>query len=283
MKVRNGQAVTRFYKRALSRLLSGAVAALAVSALLSRAPPSNVGGAAPLTDPTTLPSADGEIPEAPKLLFEHRLQVRRLVYDRVIFGLLLVLAGFLTNGLIETYKAKATQSQFYLDKRMELTLEIRRSLTEVVHPLFKITGAACSNRKESGVDRADLNAALTRFANTVNSSAILLDEAYTERTDRALNLLKGIADSQCYASCDVRMFISHVSQYVTDDTREQLSARSPPRVLPSRETSFSPSPWPKQQIERAGTVAYMEKNYSEWLIIQRLTPPAKPVCRIAAL
>lgn len=230
-----------------------------------------------------LPSAElaaptSDIPDSPKLLLEHKLQVRRIIYDKFLIGLLLLAAGFLVNQRIEDYKASAVRAQYLLDKRLLAATEIRKSLTDVVTPLFVITQRACAGEKVEPEHPASARKALEHFAATLNSSTLLVKEDYMADAERVVSIFYGVVAHKCYADCSVRTFIDHVSQYVTDETREQVMAGGDASVIAPRGKSFKPLAWSNHDLQTKGNKAYMEMNFEEW---RKSEGPAKPVavCR----
>ncbi|MDM0032363.1 hypothetical protein QTI33_09525 [Variovorax sp. J22P271] len=263
-----------------SRILLAALAGMFATGLALITPardaplpisPSPERGAAPAVP-------DAKMPEEMKLRLEHHLQVERLILDKLLIGLLLIVAGYGVNSLIESYKATAAQSHYFLDKRLAAAIEIRKRLTGVVDPLLEITLSRCTGAIESTELVESTRSGLGALTNTLNSNSLFLKEDYKVEAERAISIFRGTLAQACFESCDMREFIDQVSQYVTDETREQVIPGGGAAVMAPRGRSFKPVAWTGTHLQREGNSAFMVANFKAWSERQAAPSPVHRVC-----
>jgi hypothetical protein len=73
--------------------------------------------------------------EKEKAKYIHRLEVRRLILDKVLFGIVLIAIGLMANMFIEQYRSNLTEQRFFLVKKYQAVEEIRKAYGE----LFELT------------------------------------------------------------------------------------------------------------------------------------------------
>lgn len=215
-----------------------------------------------------------EPPEAPKLRFEHSLQVRRIWLDRMLIGALLAVAGLVANVVLEKYKADRGQSQFYLDKRLAAATEVRRALTEVTTALFKISEAPCLVKPFDPVELQRLRDALSKLVGELNSSSILFDEVYLAEANRAINIFAGVAAGPSALSCDARPFLAEIARYLTHQTKRQVA---PDALQPWR--GFVLLNLSTEDMDRMGANEYYSKNFARWRSANLASPSSSASSR----
>lgn len=229
--------------------------------------------------------------DADKLLYEHKLQKKRIWLDRALIGLLLVVATFSTALLVEMYKSDSTQIQFFLDKRLGAATEVRRALSEVTTPMFPLVDQVCHGHAYSTKDRDVTFASVSKLAHALNSSSILLDDAYQTEMHRGYVLLYAIAEDPCRAKCNATLFVSDISLYMTDVTRRKvlpkvsrfgrltawLLGNQVPQDVPA--SPFIPAGDSIREIDDMGAEGYFTKNFQAWATQKNVQIPATHACK----
>jgi len=200
-----------------------------------------------------------EPPEAPRLRFEHALQVRRIWLDRMLIGALLVIAGLVANVVLEKYKADRGQSQFFLDKRLAAATEARRALTDVTSSLFKVSEAPCTLIPIDPAELQRLREAIAKLASALNSNSLLFDESYLAQSNRGINIFIGVATKPAALTCDARTFLAEVARYMTHQTKRQVA----PDAHPAWDR-FVPLALLAEDIDKIGADSYFVKNLEAW-------------------
>lgn len=259
-----------------SRILVAALTGLAVAAL-ALFKPSGAGAQSDRSSPTAMSTqtdaaVDTKMPEETKVRLEHHLQIERLLLDKALIGLLLLIAGYGVNILIESFKAAATQNQYLLDKRLTSALAVRKALTDVTTPMFRITAQLCALTPPASRDVDEMKANANALAATLNTHGLLLDEPYLEGIGRAVQIFLGFAEDPKSAGCESRPFLADVALYVTEATRHQIT----PRPFPVVDT-FVPVTSTAIQIDEIGTPGYLKRNFEHWQVRQTATAASSPL------
>jgi len=214
--------------------------------------------------------ANDEASEDRKLLLDHRLQVRRLLLDRVLIGLLLVILGFVSSFLLEKYKAQSTQSQFFLEKRLGAATDIRAKLSKVTGAYFAASTAPCQGRPISPKEVQALRAVLAQLIEALNSSAILLATDYSNSANLVVNVFVGIAADPMAVPCESRQFVSELADYLTHLTRQQLGLADQPAWK-----GFVPVAMSIEEMDQIGAAEYFRRNLQAWRERRLAESPAR--------
>ena len=75
--------------------------------------------------------------EKEKAKYIHKLDLRRLIVDKILFGMIIVLIGLIANVIFEQYRSKLIEQRFILEKRLEAINSIKEAY-EDMHNLWDI-------------------------------------------------------------------------------------------------------------------------------------------------
>ncbi len=214
--------------------------------------------------------ANDEASEDRKLLLDHRLRVRRLLLDRLLIGLLLVILGFVSSHLLENYKTQSTQSRFFLEKRLGAASDIRAKLGTVTGAYFAASAAPCQGRPINPKEVLALRAALAQFVEALNASALLLSTDYSNSANRVAKVFAGVAAEPMAVPCDSREFVSELADFLTHLTRQQLG-------LADRITwkGFVPVAMSIEEMNQIGAAEYFRRNLQAWSERRLAESPAR--------
>lgn len=194
-----------------------------------------------------------------KVLLEHKLTVRRILLDRLLIGLLLVLAALLASLTVERYKAKAAEKLQFLDRRHEAASQIRLAMTAVTSAAFAQTLAPCALDLANRPPTDKLKLAVTDLMEKGNSASILLSDIYRSRLDLIANIFHGAAANQSAIACDSRYFFNDVADYFTEATRIEILGSE--EMLWSKHTPLSMT---KEQMDAFGAREYFVRSQENW-------------------
>jgi hypothetical protein len=65
--------------------------------------------------------------EKEKARYEHRLEVRKIVIDKVLLGIIVLALGFFADMAIENYRRHSTEQQFFLEQKLDALKNIRKA------------------------------------------------------------------------------------------------------------------------------------------------------------
>ena len=198
-----------------------------------------------------------ELSAREKVLLEHRLGVRRLLIDRLLIGLLLALAAFWASVAIEQFRANASDSRYFLEKRLEAGSMVRARFTALTSAAFQQTVAACSlQRNHPPPDQ--FKSAVVDLIQQLNSSALLFSKEYLEDSHLVVNLFSGAASELSFISCDSRYFFDEVSNYFTERTKNEVHGST------NSWKGFQPVKVDQETLDRTGSSEYFKINLVAW-------------------
>ena len=211
-----------------------------------------------MIESASIPTAS-ELSAKEKVLLEHKLNVQRLLIDRLLIGLLLALTGFLASLAIERFKATASDTRYFLEKRLEAGTEVRSQLTELTTAAFEQTIAPCMIDPAGRPPTDKLRSSIGHLVTQLNSSALLFSEEYLADAHRIVNIFAGAAADTSSINCDSRYFFSDIADYFTDRTKSEV------RGTAGSWKGYVPLTLDKDAMDQMGAAEYFQRNLAAWL------------------
>lgn len=115
--------------------------------------------------------------ENQKLLFEHKLQIRRILIEKLMLAIIIVLAAFSGNFILESYKSNLAQGQFLLETRLKAIEEIKSSYDKLVdlNGNYFHRGITTTKNKE------DYYYSIKSFAKLIDKKGVVFDKNHKKR------------------------------------------------------------------------------------------------------
>lgn len=186
-----------------------------------------------------------------------------MVIEKVLLGLLVGVAGFAANLVIENFKARTTEAQFFLEQRHAAATKFRTTLSEIVRESLRQTEFPCdpvTYRSSRDIDRAPIQKAVATAVDQLDSSSLLFSRDYLDRVDRVLNIFGGAAAKDVRITCEHRLLFLDLADYVTYLTRQEVSLDRP-----SRWNGFVPEIVSQEALQRMGSIEYQDGNFQRWM------------------
>lgn len=258
-------ALEKFLNGTVARLLAasavGALVAIASTIARERKVPPLPSSVSPPLIPVERVAS--EIPEASKLLMEHRLQVRRILLDRLLIGALLVVAGGLASLWIERFKSDATRAQFFLEKRLESSHVVTAPLSRTIAATQIVVDENCTKHFDpDGKSRVKLNEHIAELSDAINSQWILLEDDFFVDATQILSIFHGFAtqsDEPTEMACDQRDFLAAVAAFISQRTRSQYVPESKGKA------TFTPIKYSDAEMSMMGNKLIFHKNFQAWM------------------
>ena len=200
-----------------------------------------------------------------EIRLEHKLELRRLLIDRIGIGLLIVVAAFLSNWLLENIKRNATQENFVLEKKLEAVSMTQSAHSKITTYLYTAIGLECrqpSTKVISIDDFQEYQKLDSGFRSTVNSRIYLLSQDYQSATNRAHNLIAGIASivkNTKDPDCSLRVFLNDITKRLEYVTRKEFGLDEPNEAV-----GFLPIEKSPAEIEALTLDGYFQMNFDAW-------------------
>jgi hypothetical protein len=201
--------------------------------------------------------------EKEKAKYQHKLELFRLIIDRLLMGIILVGLGFAFNIALEDYKRKQTEQQFYLEKKFEAVNAIRTAYMKVFNAYYVSTIAdkdkskAFFFRKEPNIEYFD---AIVNFNETMTKYDIVLSERFFELAQANSVILEGMYYKEPTQRYEYREFLYHIGEILTDQCRIELGLSSElqgKKLFPIEKMKF-------EEIHSKGSPHFLNINYEKW-------------------
>ena len=157
-----------------------------------------------------------------EIVFEHRLQLKRIIIDKVLLGLVLASFALLSDFLIEGYKSNEARNRFILEQRVASLKAIRQNFSEAAHDVSSLSGLACQKKE---ISNSDVDAAAEKarmFLVSISDNNMLLSGGFSEVGVSMANIQLGILGNLSSKECLYRNFVSDVNVHFSRALRDEL-------------------------------------------------------------
>lgn len=205
------------------------------------------------------PSSAIDLTKKQQILLEDKLEKQRLLIDRGLIGALLIMLGFVSNYLIAEYNVTSKREQFFLEKRLEKTNDLRESMSSVTGNYYRISRLICNAAPVSNSLVEELHESVLKFVDKANSSSLLLSDSYLKTTKHIVDIFTGIVTKSGKVPCDARYFIEEVTDYYTHLTRIELGGVKKPKW-----TKYVPKDVSAKKVDEMSAGSYFDLNFAAW-------------------
>ncbi|MCP4269078.1 MAG: hypothetical protein GY777_26475 [Candidatus Brocadiaceae bacterium] len=204
--------------------------------------------------------------EKEKAKFIYKLELRKLLIDKMLFGAIIVLIGVSANIVLERYRSGLTQERYLIEKKFKAIHNIKASYEELFE-LFDSYTVDPDKYELPNDHRKKYNQKYDAFVIEANKWNIVLPQEFEDK----LNYLTWIHGGIDYKGVEVfrsmdwdarnkhRAFMSEVRKYFYNLCKETLGLENKmnEQVFILEEMSFS-------EASNIGAEAYYDKNYNNW-------------------
>lgn len=193
--------------------------------------------------------------ENPQLRYEHKLQLQRLILDKLLIGLLILIVGFAANLIIERYRVQSTRERFLLEKKLEAIQKISEAYFSM-HNTFD--GLMLRTHLNDGHYKS-MRTQIDDFINVWTHNSVILSSRFTKQMDYVTWIYIALAGMELEKMRDYRVFFFDVYSRFYSLTKEELG-------LEQEESSsqFGFVEWPVEKADAMGADLYLEANYKKW-------------------
>jgi len=209
-----------------------------------------------------------------EIRLEHKLELRRILIDRVGVGLLIVVAAFLSNSFLEKIKRDATEDRFILEKKLEAISLAQADHSNITTYLYDVIGKECTQPFIKVISESEFRKYQeldSTFRSTVNSKIYLLSQEYQSKINRVHNLVAAIASKiskEANPDCKLRVFLHQVTEHLELFTRKELGLE-----VENYPQGYSPIEKTPSEIEELGLIGYFDINFKAWADESKVLKP----------
>ena len=189
----------------------------------------------------------------------HKLELRRIVIEKVFFGILLLLGALFANVLLEGYKSNEVKERFLIEQRLESAREILSAHSNTTALIYPLLAKICSGDRIEPDDLENILVSARNFQAAINSNTVLFGSDYEDVAHRTLNIHRGFAAVPPGLKCEHRDFLSSITEHFEHQTQAQIGDISTRRI------GTAPVPMSKTELDEMGFDAYLQKNLDSWI------------------
>lgn len=204
-----------------------------------------------------------------KVSYEHRLQLWRIVIEKVLLGILLGLVVLAADMLMEQFRSNLSRERFLLESRLTALQALRQSYSSLSTHMWYVA----HEKKELSEKRLLAHGKnLDDFMHVANKWSLLFSERFTKGIDQHIWLHQAVAQRYSILTPDHWSFVSDVFDDFDHITRaalweETLGVRPPPEGR-----RFEMEAWSSNDMNTKGPKAFFERNFEKWKQQNKKTP-----------
>jgi hypothetical protein len=211
--------------------------------------------------------------EKAKAKFVYGLELRKIILDKVLFGILLLIFGMVTNVLLENYRNNLTKERFLLEQQLDAINNIKSAHDELVDIFDTATvGTHIKDKPISDEVKKQFQKKLDTFILQTNKFNVLFPKnfdrqmtffvwSYSGSIDEVLNKWVSMSEEDRITN---RTFVNETRKLFYDLCRESLGFDKE-----TRSTDFVFEDWSFSKGSQYGSNAYYQTNFKNWQSMNR--------------
>ena len=210
--------------------------------------------------------------EKDKILYEHKLTLRRIIIEKAIFLIVVIILGFIANILIERFREQQVQQRFFLEKKFDAIAALRNDYGRMIKLFSRFSFSQKKGELALPTDYKDQY--LSSFENlcdTQNHLGAILSDDFTEQLLYHSWIHLGIHFNDVAKGAKYRIFV-----YDLTDDFDVLSKKELGQILPVSTTKFIFSKWTTEEIDSRGAPAFLKENFEKWEHQKKQQQPQTP-------
>jgi len=195
--------------------------------------------------------------EKEKARYTHKLEIRKLVIDKIILGAIIVALAFVGNMLFEKYRSSLTEQRFFLEKKFDALNQVRREFSEMLQ-LFSFCTRKSAQEPPKDYQKK-FHQSIEDAVLAVNSASLLLPLELEKELEFNIWIHSAIHFKDVAKCKDYREFVS----YLFDQFMNSLKIEAGSLSKHSKKC-FPFVEWSWEKTDKLGTVAFLEATFNKW-------------------
>lgn len=195
--------------------------------------------------------------EKEKAQFAHKLEIKRIIIDKLLIGVIIFLCGFAANIALENYRNKLTTQKFFLEKKLDAIQAVSDAYSKMYdeYDRFTIQAYEKPNKQPKNINY-NLKSVDDFIIVSTRWSSVLSKEFCNQ-----LNYYSWIysAFDELENAKKYRSFIFDLDQKFHLLCRKELGLQTV-----QSQDEFALESWSFQQGHSKGAEAYLEVNFENW-------------------
>lgn len=194
--------------------------------------------------------------EKEKASYIHKLAIRKLILDKLLFGFIILAVGFTANFLLEHYKSQSTKERFILEKRLEAVQKISQAYM-IMHNAFDSITLQASMTND---DKNRLESATQKYIDVWTEWSIILSKKYRREQDYITWIYLALESYELQTMKEYRKYLFDLYYKFNAMCQEELGFFKEPEMV-----TFQFVEWPAHKADSLGAQEFLRANYEKWL------------------
>ena len=201
--------------------------------------------------------------EKKKATYTFKLELIKLIIDKIFLGFIVVGVGYLANIALEDYKKKQIESNFFLEKRFEAVREITVAFKKTFNSFTQTTISDQDKAKSTLSDSAQdqqLYSDILDAADTATKYGPILSKKVADHAQAMVTIFEGAYYKEKSKRVYYREFVYAMMEMMGDHLREELGLTPEVNEYPL----FTIDEFRFQEVSRSGPTHFLDANYDRW-------------------
>lgn len=195
--------------------------------------------------------------EKEKLEYQHTLELRKVLIDRLFLGVLLLLFTFGINILIENHRNELIKKNFIIQKKYDAMLILRESFDEL-HATYSYW--TLNNYKYLPNDHNNqFDKLLSELERKTNSINVLFSDQFNKNLEHFYWIYIGLRAQGIEKSAKYNLFMSDIREAFEAICRKEVGIDNN-----LNNHVFSVIPMAKEEVFKQGSYRMFQVNYFAW-------------------
>jgi hypothetical protein len=186
----------------------------------------------------------------------YKLDVRKLIIDKLFLGLIILLLGFAANMALEHYRRETSKQEIFLKKRLEAVNTIQETYATMFDAFDAFTVLGDGTLPENY--RKTYKAAVDKFARAQAMWGAPLSRRFNTQLGYHLWTYLAFESKDVAKARAYRAFVYDLNQQFGFLCARELD------IAVEQQPLFEFEAWTHEEADRKGAQAFLEANFNKW-------------------
>jgi len=199
--------------------------------------------------------------EKSKVDYEHKLQLRRIIIEKLLLGLVIAMVAFFGQRLLKDYESDLTKNRFLLSQRLEGLNQIRSTYSNL--SIFAREVAAKNGEMPAQL-RTKYKKGIDEFVANGNRWAVLFSDKFTESLEHHVMFHQAIAYEHAEFDLSHWDFAKTVFASFDNLTRNALHTQALGEPQSENQSVFQFDLLEQGKTNAGDLNTFFRKNFGKW-------------------
>lgn len=204
--------------------------------------------------------------EKEKIRFQNKFEMKKLFIDKLLFSILIIIAGFVVNIVIENYRNHLTTQRFLLEQKFMAVNDVRKSFDNM-HRVIMEYSRHDPLRTLPDNFSVKLEEAVQNYITIGNGWGVVFTPKFNKALENYLWIYRALNKTDPSKNVVYRDFLVDLHKSFNSDCRKEIDVitEKDEAVFEFKELSFS-------EVSEKGLGYFFDINYNQWKNLKRKTP-----------